>query len=76
MHTEDDTVRILKRDSFDTIIAAQAAYYGMTNETFFLDIASRILNGSTANEEWPLYWPGWTFEEARDEIFRRIGNDT
>ena len=71
MHTEDDTIRILKRDSFDTIVTRIAAKSKTDREKFNNYFTSTMLNGSKPNRYFDTVWAGWTFEEVLAEVIRR-----
>jgi len=72
---EDDTFRILKRDSFDTIINRIAAKSNIEPRKFQKYLVSIILNGCNPNDYFNSVWQGWTFEEVMQEAIKRKEND-
>lgn len=75
MNTEDDTYRILSRESFNAVIARQAAHYGIEVDSFYQSLESRIIGGASPSSDWQAWWPGWTFNEVIQEVVRRKEND-
>jgi hypothetical protein len=69
--TEDDTFRILKRDSFDVIMNRIADKSKVDRKRFRRHLTSEILNGSKPNTYFDTIWQGWTFEEVVQEVIKR-----
>lgn len=76
MYTEDDTYRVLSRDSFDNIVERLSQECGGDRPAFMRKFISVILNGARPDpQKWDHIWTGWTFKEVQEEVIRRKEND-